>query len=94
MGTGHGTGKVGQGQAYGVWRTETRVKVRMENRKIMDIKQGSGKCKWNKGGQGLEFRYGVAWSVTYSACGACVLGDAQENLAPRKMKPVLARKVL
>ena len=43
---------------------ESRVKVRMENRKVMDTKQGSGKHKWNKGGQGSEFQYGVAWSVT------------------------------
>ena len=28
---------------YGVLRTESRVKVRMENRKVMDIKQGSWK---------------------------------------------------
>ena len=30
--------KVGQGQAYGVLRNGTRVKVRMENRKVMDTK--------------------------------------------------------
>ena len=41
-------GKVGQGQAYGVPRTESRVKVRMENRKVRDMKQGSEKRKWNK----------------------------------------------
>ena len=64
MGNGYGTGKVGQGWAYRVPRKESRVKVRMENRKVMDVKQGSGKRKWNKGGQGLEFWYRVAWSVT------------------------------
>ena len=31
-GSGHGMGKVGQGQAYRVLRMESRVKVRMENR--------------------------------------------------------------
>ena len=38
MGSGHGMGKVGQGWAYGVLQTESRVKVRMENRKAMDTK--------------------------------------------------------
>ena len=38
MGSGHGTGKVGQGQASGVLRMESRVKVRMENRKVMDMR--------------------------------------------------------
>ena len=32
------TGKVRQGQAYRVPRMESRVKVRMENRKAMDTK--------------------------------------------------------
>ena len=48
-------GKVGQGRAYGVLRMESRIKVRMENRKVRDVKQGSGKRKWNKGEQGSEF---------------------------------------
>ena len=34
-------GRVGQGQAYGVPRTESRVKIRVENRKVTDMKQGS-----------------------------------------------------
>ena len=38
---GHGTGRVGEGQAYGVPETELRFEVRMENRKEMDMKQGS-----------------------------------------------------
>ena len=38
MGNGHGTAKVRQGWAYRVPRTESRVKVRMENRKAMDTK--------------------------------------------------------
>ena len=38
-------GKVGQGWAYGVLRTDRRVKVRIENRKVMDTKQGSWKRK-------------------------------------------------
>ena len=38
-----------QGQAYGVLRTDQRVKVRMGNRKVMDTKQGSGNKKWDKG---------------------------------------------
>ena len=33
MGSRHGTERVRQGQAYGVPRTESRVKVRIENRK-------------------------------------------------------------
>ena len=36
--SGLGTGKVRQGRAYGVLRTESRVKVKMENRKVMDTK--------------------------------------------------------
>ena len=40
--------KVGKGQAYGVLRTESRVKVRME-RKVMDTKQGSWKQTWSRG---------------------------------------------
>ena len=31
-------GKVRQGQAYGVPRTESRVKFRIENRKAIDMK--------------------------------------------------------
>ena len=54
MGSGHGMGKVGQGQAYGVLRMESRVKVRMENRKAMDTK-GLWKRTWVKGEQELEF---------------------------------------
>ena len=46
--------------------TDQRVKVRMENRKVMDTKQGSWKRKQDKGEQGLKFRYGVSWSVTPS----------------------------
>ena len=38
MGNRHGTGRVRQGWAYGVLRTESRVKVRMENREVMDTK--------------------------------------------------------
>ena len=37
-GNGHGTERVRQGQAYRVPRTESRVKVRMENREVMDTK--------------------------------------------------------
>ena len=37
-GSGHGIGKVRQGRAYGVLRTESRVKVEMENIKVMDTK--------------------------------------------------------
>ena len=50
MGNGDGMGKVGQGQTYGVPRTDQWVKVRMENRKVIDMKQGSWKQKWDKGG--------------------------------------------
>ena len=63
-GNGHGTGRVGQGRAYGVPKTELRFEVRMENRKVMDTKQGSLRRTWVKGGQGLEFRCGVAQSIT------------------------------
>ena len=64
MGSGHGTGRVRQGQVYGVPRTESRVKVRKENRKVMDMKQGPWKRTWVKGEQVSEFQYSVAWSVT------------------------------
>ena len=37
-GNGHGTGRVGQGQVYGVPKTKSRFQVRMENRKVMDTK--------------------------------------------------------
>ena len=37
-GNGHGMGRVGQGRVYGVLKTESRFKVRMENRKVMDTK--------------------------------------------------------
>ena len=37
-GSRHGTGKVVQGQAYRVPRMESRVKVKMENRKVMNTK--------------------------------------------------------
>ena len=57
-------GKVGQGQAYRVLRMDKRVKVRIGNRKVMDMKQGSWKQKWDKGEQGSEFWYGVTQSVT------------------------------
>ena len=53
MGKGHGTGKVGQGWAYGVLRMDQRVKVRIENRKVIDTKQWSWKQKWDKGGTGI-----------------------------------------
>ena len=38
MGNGHGIGRVRQGREYGVLRTELRVKVRIENREVMDMK--------------------------------------------------------
>ena len=38
MGNGQGNREVGQGWVYGVPRTELRVKVRMENREVMDMK--------------------------------------------------------
>ena len=41
MGNGHGMGKVRQGRVYEVLRMESRVKVRIENRKVTDMKQGS-----------------------------------------------------
>ena len=66
MGNGHGMGKVRQGQAYRVPRMESRVKVRMENRKVMDMKQGSWKQELDKGEQGSEFQYSVARSVTHT----------------------------
>ena len=58
-----------QGRSGRVWHMEfqeidQRVKVRMENRKVMDMKQGSWKRKWYKGEQGSEFQYDVAQSVT------------------------------
>ena len=34
---GHGMGRVRQGQAYRVPKTELRFMVRMEDRKVMDI---------------------------------------------------------
>ena len=37
-GNGHGTGRVGQGWAYGVPRTELRFEFRMEDRKVMTAK--------------------------------------------------------
>ena len=40
MGSEHGMGRVREGQAYGVPRTESRVKVRMENKKVMDMNKG------------------------------------------------------
>ena len=64
MGSRHGIGRVGEGRAYGVLGMESRVKVRMENGKVMDVKQGPWKRTWVKGEQGLEFWYSVAWSVT------------------------------
>ena len=39
---------------------DRRVEVRIEDRKVMDTKQGSWKRKWDKGEQGSEFRYRVA----------------------------------
>ena len=38
MGNRHGMGRLGEAQAYRVPRMESRVKVRMENRKVMDMK--------------------------------------------------------
>ena len=37
---GHGMGRVRQGRAYEVLKTELRFEVIMENRKEMDMKQG------------------------------------------------------
>ena len=37
-GNGHGTGKVRQGQVYRVLEMESRFEVRMENRKVVDMK--------------------------------------------------------
>ena len=37
-GNGHGMGRVGEGWAYGVLKTESRFEVRMEDRKVMDTK--------------------------------------------------------
>ena len=37
-GNGHGMGRVREGQAYGVLKMELRFEVRMENRKVMDMK--------------------------------------------------------
>ena len=54
------------GRAYGVLDTESRVKVRMENRKVTDTKQRSWKRTWFKGEQGSEFQYSVAQSVTHA----------------------------
>ena len=34
----HGTGRVRKGQVSGVLKMESRFKVRMENRKVMDMK--------------------------------------------------------
>ena len=59
MGNGHGTGKVGQGQAYGVPRMESRVKVRMENRKVMDMKQGSGNVIGTRGDRDRSYGMGL-----------------------------------
>ena len=37
-GNGHGMGRVGKGQAYGVLKMESRFEVKMENWKVMDMK--------------------------------------------------------
>ena len=48
-------GKVGQGRAYGFLRTESRIKIRMENRKVMDMKglgnehRSRGSRDWSSG---------------------------------------------
>ena len=59
-----------QGRSGRVRHTEfremdQRVKGRMENRKVLDMKQGPWKRKRNKGEQGSDFWYGVAQSVTF-----------------------------
>ena len=40
-GNGHGMGRVRQGRAYRVPKTESRFEVRMENQEVMDMKEGS-----------------------------------------------------
>ena len=40
-----GNGEDGQGQAYGVPKMDQRVKVRIENKKVMEMKQGSLETK-------------------------------------------------
>ena len=70
MGNGYEMGKVGQGQAYGVPRMESRVKVRMENRKVMDTNQGSLETKMGRG----QIRIGVpVWG--YTECNSISLLD-------------------
>ena len=39
----------GQGQVYRVLNTDQRVKVRMGNRKVMEMKQGSLETKMGQG---------------------------------------------
>ena len=41
--------KVRQGRAYGVPRTDHRVKVRTGNKKVMEMKQGSLETKMGRG---------------------------------------------
>ena len=54
MGGRHGIGKVRQGWAYRVLRTESRVKVRMENRNVMDTQQGRVlEMNMGQGGTGI-----------------------------------------
>ena len=55
-GKGYVTGRVGQGQAHGVLRTELRF-VDGWDTQILEQVQAMEKC-------GLEFQYGVTWSVT------------------------------
>ena len=54
----------GQGQAYGVLKWIKGANVRTRNSKGIEMKQGSWKREWDKGKVKLEFRYGVAQSVT------------------------------
>ena len=50
-----GNGEDGQGQAYRVPNTDQRVKVRIRNRKVMEMKHGSLEAKMGRG----EVRVGV-----------------------------------
>ena len=55
MGKGHEMGKLGRVRIYGVPRMDQRVKVRMGNRKVTDMKQGSLGTNMRQG----EVRIGV-----------------------------------
>ena len=63
MGNGHGMGRVWQGWHTEFQKTESRVKVRMENRKVMDTNKGLGE-HGSRGSGESEFWYGIAQSVT------------------------------